>query len=273
MFKIGEFSKITQVSIRMLRYYDEQKLLEPCFIDVNSGYRLYSAEQIDQLNRIVLLRDMGFGVKEMRGLLQSWNSDKIKENLLDQMKKTEDNIQTEKNRLHQIEGMLRDLDHQDEKLNIEIVMKQLPMQHVLSLRRVVENYYCEGELWGELGGCLKGIRNVESLTGFSIYHDLDYREENVDIEVCIVINPCDVSLESKDLIFRQVDQVDQAACFMIYGPYSNISRAYHEFALWLERHPEYRMSGENRQICHVAMNTTDNPEEYVTELQIPLIYQ
>ncbi len=57
---------------------------------------------------------------------------------------------------------------------------------------------------------------------------------------------------------------------MIYGPYSNISRAYKEFAIWLENHPEYCMSGENRQICHVAANSTDNPEEYVTELQIPI---
>lgn len=72
MFKIGEFSKITQVSIRMLRYYDEQKLLEPCFIDDSNGYRLYSADQIDQLNRIILLRDMGFGVKEMKEILKSW---------------------------------------------------------------------------------------------------------------------------------------------------------------------------------------------------------
>ncbi len=179
MFKIGEFSKMTQVSIRMLRYYDEQQLLEPCFIDESNGYRLYSAEQIDQLNRIVLLRDMGFGVKEMKPILKSWNSEQVKSNLLEQMKKTEENIQAEKNKLRQIQGMLRDLDNQGRKLNIEIVMKQLPMQHVLSLRRVVADYYCEGELWKELGQYLREVKNVESLSCFSVYHDLDDREENV----------------------------------------------------------------------------------------------
>lgn len=70
MFKIGEFSKITQVSIRMLRYYDEQKLLMPCKVDPSTGYRLYSASQIDELGRIVMLRDMGFSIKEMQKLLQ-----------------------------------------------------------------------------------------------------------------------------------------------------------------------------------------------------------
>lgn len=273
MFKIGEFSRITQVSIRMLRYYDEQKLLVPCFIDESNGYRLYSAEQIDQLNRIVLLRDMGFNVKEMRDILKSWDSGQIRQNLLDQLKKTEETIQAENNRLRQIQGMLNDLEHQGEKLNIEIIMKKLPMQQVLSLRRVVPNYYCESELWAEFGQTLKGIRNIETLSGFSIYHDLDYREEDVDIEVCVIVDHQNYHIDSDSVISRQVEEVEQAACFMIYGPYSNISRAYREFAIWLERHPEYYMSSENRQVCHVTANDTDRPEEYVTELQIPLSYQ
>lgn len=44
MFKIGEFSKLTQVSIRMLRYYDENNLLKPARTDPYTGYRLYSGE-------------------------------------------------------------------------------------------------------------------------------------------------------------------------------------------------------------------------------------
>ncbi|MDN9927223.1 MerR family DNA-binding transcriptional regulator, partial [Clostridioides difficile] len=53
MFKIGEFSKLTQVSTRMLRYYDETGLLKPAKIDSLTGYRMYSAEQISTLNRII----------------------------------------------------------------------------------------------------------------------------------------------------------------------------------------------------------------------------
>ena len=211
MFKIGEFSKVTQVSVRMLRYYDEQQLLEPCLIDESNGYRLYSAEQIDELNRIILLRDMGFGVKEMKEILKSWNSEQVKSNLLEQLKRTEENIQAEKNKLCRIRGMLRDLDNQGKKLNIEIVMKQLPMQHVLSLRRVVGDYYCEGGLWKELGQYLGEMKHIEVLSCFSVYHDLDDREENVDIEVCVALNHPDISIESREVICRQVEQVDMAA--------------------------------------------------------------
>lgn len=270
MFKIGEFSKITQISVRMLRYYDEQKLLEPCFIDETNGYRLYSAKQIDQLNRIIFLRNMGFGVKEMKALLESWNPESIKLNLLEQMKKTEESIQAEKLKLQQMQGLLYDLDNQEKKLNIEITMKSLPMQHVISMRRIVPDYYHESILWKEFGEIFGNVMNVDKLQSFSIYHDLDYREKDVDIEICVVADQNTICLENKDVIYRQLSKVDMAACFIVYGSYSNISIAFKEFAYWLEQHNEYHMLGENRQICHVSMCHTDNTEEYITELQIPL---
>lgn len=51
MFKIGEFSKLTQVSIRMLRYYDEIGLLRPASVDLSTGYRMYCASQIPVLQK------------------------------------------------------------------------------------------------------------------------------------------------------------------------------------------------------------------------------
>ena len=65
MFRIGEFSKLTQVSVRMLRYYDEAGLLKPAEVDRWTGYRLYSAGQIPRLDRIRYLRDSGFQVSEI----------------------------------------------------------------------------------------------------------------------------------------------------------------------------------------------------------------
>ena len=65
MFKIGEFSKLSQVSIRMLRYYDETGVLKPEKVDILTGYRLYSSEQISQLNKIIFLRDTGFNLSDL----------------------------------------------------------------------------------------------------------------------------------------------------------------------------------------------------------------
>ncbi len=69
MFQIGEFSKLTQVTIRMLRYYDEAGLLKPAEIDSWTGYRMYSADQIPVLNKIIYLRDSGFTVSEIAAAL------------------------------------------------------------------------------------------------------------------------------------------------------------------------------------------------------------
>jgi effector-binding domain-containing protein len=57
----------------------------------------------------------------------------------------------------------------------------------------------------------------------------------------------------------------------VKGDYANISGAYRKFAFWLEKHSVYRMGGPTRQICHVSPQNTDNSEEYVTEILIPLI--
>ena len=272
MFRIGEFSRITQVSIRMLRYYDEHKLLVPSFVDPASGYRFYTAEQIEELNRVILLRNMGFGIKEMSKLLQSWDTDCLAEKLREQLKKTEETIQNEQNRRKQIQGYLSDLKNTNKRLDIQILMKTVPEQHVISLRKVVPNYYSEALLWEEIGHRLSTLKGFEACQSFSIYHDLDDREQDVDIEVCIVVDK-ELSDRPEGLISRQVERVDMAASFMIYGPYRNISIAYKEFAFWLEQHSEYSMAGENRQICHVSMCHTTNPEEYITELIIPLKYQ
>jgi DNA-binding transcriptional MerR regulator len=74
MFKIGEFSKMVRVSARMLRHYDQCGLLSPAETDRFTGYRLYNAEQIPQLTRIVELRDMGFGIDEIKEILPNYKN-------------------------------------------------------------------------------------------------------------------------------------------------------------------------------------------------------
>ena len=65
MLLIGEVSKISQVSLRMLRYYDNAGIFNPKIIHEENGYRYYTADQLDDLYRIVELRDLGFSVAEI----------------------------------------------------------------------------------------------------------------------------------------------------------------------------------------------------------------
>jgi DNA-binding transcriptional MerR regulator len=60
MIKIGDFARLSQVSVVTLRYYDEMDLLKPVNVDPFTGYRFYSSDQLPRLNRILALKDLGF---------------------------------------------------------------------------------------------------------------------------------------------------------------------------------------------------------------------
>ena len=51
MIRIGDFSKLSRVSVKTLRYYDEMGLLKPIEVDAFTGYRLYEYSQLSILNR------------------------------------------------------------------------------------------------------------------------------------------------------------------------------------------------------------------------------
>ena len=67
--KIGDFARLGQVSVRMLRHYDVMGLLQPAHVDGYSGYRSYDPEQLHVLNRLVALKDLGFTLDQVRELL------------------------------------------------------------------------------------------------------------------------------------------------------------------------------------------------------------
>lgn len=70
MLKIGDFSRLARVSVRMLRHYDEIGLLKPHTINDLTGYRFYLAEQIPKVNRIQVLKGIGFSLLEICGLME-----------------------------------------------------------------------------------------------------------------------------------------------------------------------------------------------------------
>ena len=85
MLRIGEFSKLSRISIRMLRYYDEMGLLVPETIDPFTGYRYYSETQLFTAGRINALKDMGFKLCDAAELLRRWEDRETLERcLLDQ---------------------------------------------------------------------------------------------------------------------------------------------------------------------------------------------
>ena len=267
MFRIGEFSKLTQVSIRMLRYYDEVGILTPAEIDKWTGHRLYSVEQIPRLNKILYLRDSGLNVSEI-ALALTMDEQSLLAQLDKKRIEIENTIQAEREKLRKIELAKSEIQGGKGELHYNISVKSIPEYQVLSLRKVVPNYYSEGDLWKELS-TFTGAQKIE-ITGntFSIYHDTEFRETDVDIELCAPVKKMGKTKEP--FCFHMTEPVPYMACTMVYGDFANIKGAYLTFAEWLQTNSEYKMSNPMRQIVHRGPWNENNPEKYLIELQIPL---
>lgn len=266
MFKIGEFSKLTQVSVRMLRYYDEIGLLKPLHIDEESGYRMYGSQQIPELNKIIYLRDSGFQTSEIQMALQ--DDDNMMKLLEQKHSEVVTSIQGEREKLKKIELAQRELHLQANDLHYQILIKEVPSYSVLSFRKRIKNYYAEGEMWKELVAFAKQIDIDISETCFSLYHDEEYMEENVDVELCVPVQK-----KGNDYgCFRFYDTLAVAhmASMMVYGGFYNIGKAYRSFAQWIQQHSEYKMASPSRQIVHRGPWNEEDENQYLIELQIPL---
>src|SRR5215470_9392636 len=71
LLRIGEFARMTKVSVKMLRHYDRIGLLRPARVDESTGYRYYTATQLPRLNRILMLRDLGFSLRDIAKLIDA----------------------------------------------------------------------------------------------------------------------------------------------------------------------------------------------------------
>ncbi len=270
MFRIGEFSKLTQVSIRMLRYYDETELLKPIKTDMFTNYRMYSTEQIPVLNKIVFLRDLGFNVAEIKAALNNW-SDEFIAKLLDEKRiEIKDAVKSEQSKLFKIRQAKKDIQKEKLSINCSVSIKSVPSCLVFSLRRIVENYYAEGMLWQEMMDFAKKNNIAISSDTFTIYHDAEYKENNVDIEVCAPVSK--IGRNANGFTFRATESVKIMACMMVYGEFNNIANAYLAFANWLQEHNQYRMTGKTRQIVHRGPWNEEDRDKYLTEIQVPLKY-
>lgn len=266
MFKIGEFSRLTQVSIRMLRYYDEVGLLKPANVDAFTGFRQYEAAQIADLNQIVYLRDSGMNVAQIKQALQE--KERLGEYLEQKRIEIEAEIEAEKEKLRKLELAQKEWRKGDSQMHYQVILRKIPSYQVLSLRRRVSDYYAEGELWREMAAFAQEKRLCLSQDTFAIYHDPDYRESDVDIEICACVKK--KGRNAGSFVFRDTEPVAAMACTMVYGDFSNIAGAYSAFAYWLQNEGAYHMAGPTRQIVHRGPWNETKPEKYLIELQIPL---
>ena len=126
MLKIGDFSRLGQVSVRMLRHYDELGLLKPVKVDHLTGYRYYAMDQLPRLHRIVALKELGFWLDQIARLLSSeLSSEQIEGMLLLKRAEVEQQVRAEQTRLAHVEMRLRHIQREGVLPPYEGVLKRV----------------------------------------------------------------------------------------------------------------------------------------------------
>ena len=267
MFKIGEFSKFTQVSVRMLRYYDKLGLFRPIEVDEFTGYRYYSAKQIPTLNKIVALRDMGFLVTDIAAVLEDDSDESVLARLEGKKKEILVAISSENEKLKKIESTIKLIGKERIIMNYEVNIKSIPSYKVVSLRDTIAAYNREGELWARLGAFLESNKIKCTPPYFAIYHDKSYKEGDVDVEVVMCVD--DLLTDKDGFTFREIEAIPSMTSVMVVGPFENLAPAYNALGKWIEE-SEYEPCGNARQVCHKGPWNESNPENYLTEIQMPV---
>src|SRR5512142_622558 len=155
MIRIGDFSKLSRVSIKTLRFYDEMDLLKPIEVDRFTGYRYYEFDQLPRLYRILALKDLGFSLEEIGHLLEgNLSTEQMRGMLTLRQAEIRQRVEEETARLERVDLWLRQIEQEDFMSKYDVVIKKIEPMKVVSVRGVVPKPPDQSTLWQELGAYL-----------------------------------------------------------------------------------------------------------------------
>ena len=267
MLKIGDFSALTQVSVKTLRYYDETGLLHPVRVDQQSGYRYYSAAQLPRLHRILALKDLGFTLEQISQVLASGvTAEQLRGMLLLRRTEQESRVRDEQDRLTRLQVRLRLIEQENLMLQ-DIIVKQLAPQWIASVRETIPSYPAVGQLYGQVFEAL-GSHAAGSGPSVAIWHDPEYREKDVDAEAGVYLKGAIPVNDSRVKVYEL--PAAKAASIIHQGAYNRLSESYDAILRCVEANG-YSIASPIRELyLQCGQPVRQDDESYVTEIQIPI---
>lgn len=278
MIKIGDFSKISHVTVKTLRYYDEMSLLKPVQVDPMTGYRYYAAAQLSQLQRILALKDLGLSLQQIALLLEG---DLTAGQMAGMLRRRQVELRQEVNRqqatLDRIEARLKEFEQENTMTTIDVTIKSIPACWIASVRGMVPTYPKQGKLWDQLHTAMRTARLEITPPCFCLDHDSEYKERDHDLEVCYFI-PDSIGeelgegvIDHSKAVIRRLPAEESMASLVHHGPYNSLTQAYQEMLRWLDA-SGYQITGPNREIYIYSGDgplRQDDPT-YISEIQFPV---
>lgn len=263
LYRIGLFANMNHVTIKALRHYDELGILKPVYVDEASGYRYYASAQIPVIHQILSLRSMGFSLEDIREVQNGYPERELllkrKQNLLAE-------IAEKTAKLAQVESYLSS---NRRETDYHVRIKPLPEVIVASMRKRIPDYGGLCEFMPFMGHEMEKQDCIcaEPEYCFSIYHDGEYREEDIDVEICEAVT--EKKRDTEFLKFKVIPAVETAACILHKGPYEGFPHSYAAILDFVEKNG-YEICGYPRESYIDGVWNKESEEEWLTEIQFPV---
>ena len=266
--KIGEFSKMMQVTVKTLRLYEQKGLLQPDEVDEWTGYRYYNISQMQRLLFIRSLQGIGFSLAEIKEIFDNNPT-------IPPLEQLEQKIVDCQRQLHMLQRRLQLLlslrDSRKEIIKMEkISIQTLPSIIVASHRDVIKNWDALGPLCTDVIGPEMhrlGCRCTMPGYCFTVEHDKEYKSTDIDIEYCEQVE--EMGTDSAIIQFKHLPEVSTALCMAHYGPYDRFYESYTELFRYIEEHG-YRIVGQHRTSYVDGIWNQKDPEKWLSILQVPV---
>ncbi len=265
---IGEFSRLSQLSVRMLRYYDRHGLLEPAVVDSDTGYRFYSAGQLARAGQIRMLRDMGCAVariSEMLPLFRDPNA--LREALALQHAHLEGEAKRLAEQLREVERLTAYL--KELTVSIDVRLVEVPACHYAVCRDVIPTFSDEGILWERLMAALPQTdAEVSGTDGPPIvaaaFLDPDYRESDVDIEARVSVARPFTGVADAQCVEIPAHR---ALSSILRGSFDAVGAVMEAIGAEVEAQG-LKISGPMYNVYLVGPSTNPDPAEWVTDVRL-----
>jgi DNA-binding transcriptional MerR regulator/effector-binding domain-containing protein len=267
MFAIGEFSRITGLSVKTLRFYHEIGLLVPAVVDPSTGYRRYDARNVETARAIAALRALDFPLEEIGEILRSHGDEADLVGLLEQQKaRLRDRIQREKGVLSTIDRII-----ENEK-EARRLMKDATNQ--VEVKEIGPIVIAAIRMRGKYSECGKGFARLGKQVGrwirgkpLCLYHECEYREDDADFETCFPVRP---GARADGVDVRELPG-GRFVSLLHRGPYEELGRSY-EKALAYAKEQGHEISLPTREVYikGPGMIFKGNPRKYLTEILLPI---
>ena len=273
MLKVGEFSRLCQVTVATLHHYDELGLLKPAYLDPFTSYRYYTLEQLPRIHRIMVLKELGLSLDQISQMLDSeLPTEQLRGMLTLKEAELQQRVDEEQARLARIRFHIRQIDMEADMSQLDVRIKQVEPVRALTIRFLAKTHDDIGRVGNEVLAALQQNNVHLSSTLFSIVYAEEYRQHDVDIEtVC----PVDASRTENlplpsagTLVLRDIPGIE-AATYLYQGDIDNINDNLVDLQRWVAANG-YKLSGMLRMV-YLRIPRVGSPlDEWLAEIQYPL---